>query len=413
MIKNVVFDIGNVLIGFNWRKYVHELFEDEIADRVAAALWRSGWWPELDRAVIPVEEILSHFCEADPGVKEHTREAFYRIGECVARIDWVIPMVEKLKERGYNVYYLSNMSEHVMRSNPEAFDFTEYMDGGVFSCDVRLIKPDYAIYTALLDKYDLVPEECIFIDDHPENISAGRKLGMKGIVFRSPEQLNADLDRALTKDSTHDKITVLCFGDSNTYGYDPETTGRYPSEKRWPNILAGMLGDRYEVISEGLNGRTTAYDRPGAAWKNGISSFTACLGTHKPVDYVVIMLGTNDCVAGLGLTAEGIAEGMEALVNMAEDVSPELQGYIPEIIVTTPAAIGEDNETSPFAFELTPEAVRYSRDIEPFYRAIAEKHQCRYVDASGSAEISEEDSLHLSLKGHQQLAELMFRCITE
>ena len=105
-----------------------------------------------------------------------------------------------------------------------------------------------------------------------------------------------------------------------------------------------MLGSRYEVISEGLNGRTTAYDRPGAAWKNGMSSFTACLGTHKPVDYVIIMLGTNDCDEELGLSAGDIADGMESLVKLVEEETPALQGYVPEIIVAVPAAIQGDIE---------------------------------------------------------------------
>ena len=128
-----------------------------------------------------------------------------------------------------------------------------------------------------------------------------------------------------------------------------------------------MLGDRYEVISEGLNGRTTAYDRTGAAWKNGVSSFIAILATHKPVDYLVIMLGTNDCNTDLDLTAQQIAGGMETLVRLAEEEAPGIQGYIPEIIVTAPAAIRADYADSPFAYELTPEAVQKSEALGDLY----------------------------------------------
>jgi lysophospholipase L1-like esterase len=173
-----------------------------------------------------------------------------------------------------------------------------------------------------------------------------------------------------------------------------------------------MLGDRYEIIPEGLNGRTTAYDRPGAAWKNGSSSFVACLGTHKPVDILTIMLGTNDVNIELGLSAEKIAKGMEELVRLAEENAPDLQGYVPRIIVIAPAAIGEDYENSPFAFELTPEAVQMSYDIGPLYRKVAEEHCCEFIDATETVEVSAIDSEHLSENGHRQLAELIYNTIT-
>jgi lysophospholipase L1-like esterase len=221
----------------------------------------------------------------------------------------------------------------------------------------------------------------------------------------------ADLDKALTKDASHDRISVLCYGDSNTYGYDPNTGGRYPYDKRWTTLLGEMLGSRYEVIPEGLNGRTTAYDRPGAAWKNGISSFTACLGTHKPVDYIIIMLGTNDCNAGLGLSAEQIAGGMETLVRIVEDEAPGLQGYVPEIIVAAPAAIQGDYERSPFAFELTPESVQKSIDIGPLYREVAARHMTRFADATSGIEVS-PDCEHLTEEGHRQIAKLFYETIT-
>ena len=280
------------------------------------------------------------------------------------------------------------ISEHVMGSDPE-------------------------IYDRLFEEYGLTPEECLFIDDTPANISTARKLGMKAILFEDPDQLGACLDQAFAKDKGHDKISVLCYGDSNTYGYDPATGGRYPYEKRWTTLLGEMLGDRYEVIAEGLNGRTTAYDRPGAGWKNGVSSFIACLGTHKPVDYLIIMLGTNDCNAALGLTAEDIAGGMETLVRLAEEKSPELQGYVPEIIVAAPAAIRDDYENSPFAWELSPASVRNSKDIGPLYGDMARRHGCLFVDATQGVEVSSADCEHLTEEGHRQMAERMYRAITD
>ena len=410
MIKNVVFDIGLVLLGFDVKKYLLSLFDEETAMRVAKAVFLSGYWHEIDRAVLSEDELLDLFFSADPGVKEEIRTAYDRIGECVERRSWPIQVIDGLREQGYKVYYLSNMSEHVISKGQHAFDFVSHMDGGIFSCHVKAIKPDPEIYRRLFDKYGLVPEECIFIDDQPANIAMARKLGMKGIRFENYGQMQADLDKALVKDRGHSRISVLCYGDSNTYGYDPYTGSRYPYEKRWTTILGEMLGDRYEVIPEGLNGRTTAYDRPGALWKNGITSFTACLGTHKPVDYLIIMLGTNDCNAGLGLSAEQIAGGMENLVKIAEKETPGLQGYIPEIIVTAPAAIQGDYENSPFAYELTPESVQKSHDIGPMYEELAKKHGMRFADATTGIEVS-EDCEHLTEEGHRQLADLLYKAI--
>ena len=411
MIKNIVFDIGRVLIGFEWADYMASLFDPETAEKVTAAMWGTGYWKELDIARLTDDEILDLFYSAAPEYKREIREAFDRVGECVKRREWAIPLIDRLKEQGYRVLYLSNFSGHVMGSNPQALDFVSHMDGGIFSCDINTIKPDTGIYTKLIEKYSLIPEECIFIDDHRDNVAAARKCGMKAIRFENKEQFDADLEKALNKDRGHDKISVLCYGDSNTYGYDPYTYGRYPYEKRWTTILAEMLGDRYEVISEGLNGRTTAFDRPGASWKNGVSSFTACLGTHKPVDILIIMLGTNDCTPELGLSPEQIAGGMEKLITLTEQESPGLQGYIPEIIVTVPAAVSGDLAGSPFAFELSGEEAAKSRDIAPLYAEAAANHMCKFIDASESADVS-PDCVHLSPAGHEQLAKLIYEEIT-
>lgn len=413
MITTVVFDIGMVLIGFDWERYMKELFDEETAIRVTRAMFGGSAWKELDRGVMEVDEIIGLFHEMEPDYIKEIDEAFERVGECVERREWVIPMIDSVRERGYRVLFLSNMSEHVMGSNPEAYDFVSHMDGGIWSCRVKRIKPDPEIYRMLFDKYGLRSEECIFIDDTPANVTAAKRLGMKAIRFEDQDQLAHDLDQALAKDAGHDRISVLCYGDSNTYGYDPQTGGRYPRDKRWTTILGEKLGDGYEVIAEGLNGRTTAHDRPGAAWKNGAASFIAVLGTHKPVDHLVIMLGTNDCNAELGLSAADIAAGMETLVSLAEEKAPELQGYVPEITVTAPAAIREEYEASPFASELTAESVQKSRDLGQLYAEIAERHGCRFVDATAGVEVSPHDCEHLTGKGHEQLADRLYSVITD
>lgn len=87
---------------------------------------------------------------------------------------------------------------------------------------------------------------------------------------------------------------IICYGDSNTYGLNPETNLRYPREKRWTGILQNILGNEYLVVEEGLNGRTTVLSEPGLEYRNGYPYLEPCLQSHIPVDYLVFMLGTND-----------------------------------------------------------------------------------------------------------------------
>ena len=197
IINTIVFDIGRVLIGFEWDEYVSSLFEPEVAKRVTTATFGSEYWKELDRGVMSMEDIIQSFIDIDPEMTAEILEAVDRVGECTTHQDYAIPWIEELQERGYNVLYLSNYSEHVRNASTHALDFIPSMNGGIFSCDIQCIKPDEKIYMELFDTYGLKPEECVFIDDTPANIEAAKKLGMKGIVFENYEQAHAELDQLL------------------------------------------------------------------------------------------------------------------------------------------------------------------------------------------------------------------------
>lgn len=204
--------------------------------------------------------------------------------------------------------------------------------------------------------------------------------------------------------------TVLCYGDSNTYGYDPRNGLRYPKEVRWTTILQNKLGEEYEVITEGLNGRTTAYDRPDGAFKNGLNYLTACLGSNKPIDYIIFMLGTNDCNSDLHLTSKDICLGMEKLIETVEEESGWMQERVPKIIVVVPAMIGKNYKSSPFAYQLDDESIIKSKEIGELYKDLCIKHNCVYLDAR-DLEVSEIDSEHLTIESHKKLAELLMGVI--
>ena len=121
--------------------------------------------------------------------------------------------------------------------------------------------------------------------------------------------------------------SVVCFGDSNTYGYDPSTGDRFPDSVRWTCLLQGLLGDGYKVIEEGLNGRTTVFEDPNDDWKKGVDYIKGILCTHRPVDYLVIMLGSNDMKTIFNASPDDISAGLNEIVQKAEKVMDMKQGY--------------------------------------------------------------------------------------
>ena len=198
MIDTVIFDIGNVLIDFDWDGYMNSLFKDDIIiEKVNAAIWEDGRWAEFDRGVLSDQEIISRMVAHGEGVESEIRQTIDRVGECVRQKETTLPWIRSLHAAGLQVLYLSNYSEMLMQKGPEALSFLPEMDGGVFSCHVKVLKPDPAIYQAICEKYHLLPERCVFLDDLPENVDGAVRYGMQGIRFRGYEEAKALLDRMI------------------------------------------------------------------------------------------------------------------------------------------------------------------------------------------------------------------------
>ena len=195
------------------------------------------------------------------------------------------------------------------------------------------------------------------------------------------------------------------IGDSNTYGYIPETGMRYPRDVRYPGRLQLLLGDDYAVVEEGCNGRTTIHDDPIDGWKNGRDHLKPCLNSHKQVDIVILMLGSNDLKATFHLTAEQIAEGAGELVDVIQSFTAEKQGFVPKIILVSPPEIGTGIRTSPFYGAFFEEAIAESKRFLEYYKAVADAKGCIFFNAAEHIYPSEVDSLHLTPEGHKVLAE--------
>ncbi len=194
MIKNIIFDIGNVLTYYTWERHIRSFgFSEEIFARVADATVKSNEWNELDRGVLSDEEVVALLVANDPGVEKEIRRMMENVSTLVERADYAIPWLQEWKKKGYHVYYLSNFSYKAARECSHALDFLPYMDGGILSCEEKLVKPQPEIYRRLLEKYDLDAQECVFLDDVEANVEAARAEGIQAIRFTTKEAAEKEL----------------------------------------------------------------------------------------------------------------------------------------------------------------------------------------------------------------------------
>ena len=203
------------------------------------------------------------------------------------------------------------------------------------------------------------------------------------------------------------KHQILCFGDSNTFGYsaDPAECAdgghRFNEDERWTCLLGKRLGAGYHVIEGGLSGRTTVFSDPLHESMDAISCAYATLMSHEPLDLLIIMLGTNDTKERFAANAAAIAVGMERLLKKCKSVEC-WGGKQPNILVVCPPPIGE-----PFHDEVMGEGcIEKSRALPPYLKAVAERNGAHFFDAKDCA-FNTVDFMHLSRKGHEQLADAL------
>lgn len=203
MLRNMIFDVGDVLIEYRWKDMLmdHGLSEQD-ALRVGNEIFNSGLWEEVfDLGLMTPEEVIEEYYKKYP---EDGKEIqwFIQHGEQmhVPRPE-IWEKVRLLKEQGYKIYLLSNYSELLFRQHTENASFMDCIDGKVVSYQIHKEKPDPEIYRYLLEKYQLVPEECLFLDDRKKNIEAAEKLGIQGIWVTSREMLNEKLDEILSENN--------------------------------------------------------------------------------------------------------------------------------------------------------------------------------------------------------------------
>lgn len=199
-------------------------------------------------------------------------------------------------------------------------------------------------------------------------------------------------------------IRILCYGDSNTWGFRPDKPfTRFGPEVRWTGVLRSLLGDGYEVIEEGLNGRTTVWDDPFGEYKNGKTYLAPCLESHSELDLVIIMLGTNDLKAHFKLTAAEVAQGLKALAGVVKASGAGPQGQPPRLLLIAPPPFGKLTLLAGMYGD-APEKSQY---LAEQIQLISQLINCAFMDAGECVSSSTIDGVHWEADQHRRFAQAL------
>ena len=207
------------------------------------------------------------------------------------------------------------------------------------------------------------------------------------------------------------KKSILCYGDSNTFGHRPTDGQRYPYGVRWTSLLAENLGKDFQVIEAGLNSRTTVIDDEVEKYRNGLKYIDVVVEMNWPLDLVILMLGTNDMKVRYQAQAVDIAEGARSIVREIRRLHQEIRpDWMPQILLVSPLLVGEkirdglSDCSEGFGGE---RAYWLSRELAPLYQQVAREEGCHFLDAGSVASVGTADALHLEEEGHRDLAAAM------
>lgn len=199
-------------------------------------------------------------------------------------------------------------------------------------------------------------------------------------------------------------MNILCFGDSNTYGYKPDGTGRFDENTRWTQILQKKLGSGYRIIEEGLCGRTTVFQDELREGRRGLDLIGVTVEMQNPLDLMILMLGTNDCKTRYGASAAVIARGLEQVICKARKSSSRPF----DILVVSPIHLGKGVGEPDFDPEFNESSEVVSQNLASEYRKVALQNHAVFLNAADFASPSTTDREHLNEAGHAALAEAIY-----
>ena len=195
--------------------------------------------------------------------------------------------------------------------------------------------------------------------------------------------------------------TIVCFGDSNTWGYDPAAKARFGPNSRWTGVLQVTLGANYRVIEEGLNGRTTTVDDPIYPHRNGRDYLPPCLESHAPFDLITIMLGTNDLKTRLNRSGSDISESAGVLADIARRSPSGPNGRPPKVLLIAPPPLTKLTELE----EMFEGGTEKSRTFAKYYANRAANLGVAFFDAGSVIRCSDLDGIHFEADQHAILGE--------
>ena len=214
--------------------------------------------------------------------------------------------------------------------------------------------------------------------------------------------------------------TILCYGDSNTWGFMPKAqapeviaNNRYPWGVRWTSLLQIALGQDYHVAECGVNGRTTMFDCPLAEYRNGLKDIDVCIQSQHPVDLVIIMLGTNDTKFFFGMNAFMIAKGAERIIERIRQGGYGPNGKCPEILLMAPIRLHPDMMNRGSDGEFGEYSLKVDAQLNKYLGETAKTLGTHYLDAGAYVTADPADCIHMNEEGHAILAEKVIEKVKE
>jgi len=203
-------------------------------------------------------------------------------------------------------------------------------------------------------------------------------------------------------------INILCYGDSNTYGFDPENGSRFDKKTRWTGILAELLDSSCSIIEAGMNNRTGFFQNPDGIEQSGSIHLPLYLKTCPKIDICVLGLGANDLQFIFNINEDVVEKGLKRLISYIKEYSKEA-----EIILVTPPILCENLLDGYFACQFDEKSIENSKKIKPIYKKVAENENCKLIEIDKFVTPSEVDGLHFSAESHKIIGKVIAEKITQ